>query len=203
MKKRIVVFISRQGSNLNAILDNCYQQNGILKDLCEVILVVADRVTAVPGLEKAQHYGIPTKLILKKNYKDNIAFSHELISELAPLYPDYVVLAGFMSILSHDFVKTFRNRILNIHPADPKLYKGPNGYKWAYQQFLPSTKITVQLVEEEVDNGNILAQQEVDLQGVRSLQDVISRGKAVEHQLYSQTLLKIFKNHIPIDNCFQ
>lgn len=184
MKKRIAIFISGRGSNMEAILKQV--KNGILHDCCEVALVFANAESA-PGLEIAEKFGVSTASIPSQG-KPREAFDQEVLELLEPYRLDYVVLAGYMRILSPVFVARYRNRIINIHPADTQAYQGIHGYEWAFEQGLAATKITVHLVDEGVDTGKILAQREVDLRGATTLEEVQQRGLQVEHALYSEVL---------------
>ena len=119
---------------------------------------------------------------------------------------DVVVLAGYMRMVTPRIVEAYRGRMLNIHPADTRLHQGLNGYGWAFEQKLPSTRITVHLVDEGLDTGAILAQREVDLRGADTLAEVERRGLAVEHELYPETLRTFlttnyanFTNHNPVN----
>ncbi len=194
IKKRIAIFISGRGSNMKAILDNV--QSGILKDMCEVVLVFSNRADA-KGLETAKSYGIDTKVI-ESSGKKRTEFDKQVIDLLGSYQFDYIVLAGYMRILSPVFVDTYKNRIINIHPADTNLYHGIHGYEWAWESKRDSTKITVHLVDKGVDTGKILSQREVDIKGLTSLEQVEEKGLKVEHEFYSETLNKIFTGEIVI-----
>ncbi|MDD4904453.1 MAG: formyltransferase family protein, partial [Candidatus Bipolaricaulis sp.] len=87
----------------------------------------------------------------------------------------------------------YRNRIVNIHPADTAAYQGPDGYRWAFEQRLPETAITVHLVDEGVDTGRVLAQETVSLRGTTTIDEVRRRGLEIEHALYSRTLRTWFE----------
>ena len=194
MKQRIAIFISGRGSNMEAILEQA--QNGMLADCCEVALVFANTSEAY-GLHIAQQFGVPTAVIESKGKKRQ-AFDQEVLALLEPLRLDYLVLAGYMRILSPGVIERYRNRIINIHPADTRAYQGIHGYEWAFEQRLEWTKITVHLVDEGVDTGRILAQRDVDLRGASTLDDIKQRGLRVEHALYSEVLRGVFTRTIVI-----
>ena len=186
-KKRIAIFISGRGSNMEAIAREV--QDGILKDVCEIALVFSNKPQA-KGLEIAKKFGLPVAAIPSKG-KSREAFEREVLELLQPYRIDYVVLADFMRILSPLFIRAYKNRIINIHPADTKLFQGVGGYEWAFENKLLSTKITVHFVDEGVDTGPIIAQREVDLRGADTLEEVERRGLAAEHEFYSQALRKV------------
>ncbi|MBD3305370.1 phosphoribosylglycinamide formyltransferase [candidate division KSB3 bacterium] len=188
MKKRIAIFISGRGSNMEAILKQA--QAGILKDCCEVVLVFANRKDA-RGLQIAEHLGIQTASIASRG-KQREAFDREVVEFLNPFHLDYIVLAGYMRVLSPAFIEPYRNRIINIHPADTALYQGAHAYEWAFERKLATTTITIHFVDEGVDTGRVLAQRDVDLRGADSLEEVERRGLQVEHALYSGVLRDVF-----------
>ena len=187
-KKRIVILISGRGSNMAAIVQQA--QNGILKDCCEILLVFSNQPDAA-GLTKAASEGIAVAAIPSAGKKRN-EFDREVLQLLAPLQPDFIVLAGYMRILSKEFIAAYAGKIINIHPADTKRHQGLGAYEWAFENKLPETKITVHFVDEGVDTGNIIAQKSVNLRNTQTLQEVQRRGLAVEHEFYSQVLASIF-----------
>ncbi|MCP4441724.1 MAG: phosphoribosylglycinamide formyltransferase [Aureispira sp.] len=187
--KKIAIFISGRGSNMKAILEQC--NNGVLQNVAQPILVFSNNPEAA-GLETAKSYGIPTASIPSKG-KKRVAFDQEVIDFLENYDIDYIVLAGYMRVLSKRFVQAFKNKIINIHPADTHQHKGLHAYEWAYNSNLKHTKITVHYVDEGVDTGNIIAQAVVNLEGAKTLEDIEKRGLAVEHRFYSQTLAEVMK----------
>ena len=189
VKKRIAILISGRGSNMNAIIKNT--QEGILKELCEIVLVFSNKPDS-KGLTTAKEAGIETQSLVSKG-KKRAAFDEDVVQLLAPYQLDYIVLAGYMRILSPFFIEAYKNKIINIHPADTHLHKGLHAYEWAFEQKMEETCITVHFVDEGVDTGNILEQKTVDLRGVEKLEEVETRGLKVEHQFYSEVLAKVFK----------
>lgn len=192
MKTRIAIFISGRGSNMEAIVKEA--QNGILRECCDIALVFANTADAA-GLAIAESYGLKTAVIESKG-KKRVNFDREVLELLEPLQLDYLVLAGYMRILSPPFVERYRNRIVNIHPADTAAYQGAHGYEWAFEQKLETTKISVHLVDEGVDTGTVLAQREVDLRGADTLEEIKTRGLKVEHGLYSEVLKDLFAGNL-------
>lgn len=172
---------------MEAIVRNV--QQGILKNCCEVVLVFANKKTA-KGLETAQKMGIATACIESKG-KKRTTFDKEVVEMLQAYNLDYIVLAGYMRVLSLVFVKNFPKKIINIHPADTHQFKGLGAYDWAFEQKMDTTKITIHYVDEGVDTGEIIAQKTVDLRGATTLEEVEKRGLQVEHELYSATLKRL------------
>lgn len=159
---------------------------GILAGQCEIAAVISSRPGA-PGLARARELGLET-LALDARGLGKDAYDDALLAALEQYAIDVVVLAGYMRILSPHVVARYRGRILNVHPADTAAHQGLGGYAWAFAQKLPSTKITVHLVDEGLDTGAVLAQREVDLRGAETLAEVERRGLAAEHALYPEAL---------------
>ncbi len=188
-KKKIAILISDRGSNMKAIVENV--QNGILKDLYEVTVVFSNKKDAA-GLSIARSFGVETNVIESKGKKRS-TYNKLLFDYLDRLNPDYIILAGYMKIVSSDVVRRFRNRIINIHPADTSLHQGLHGYEWAFENKMESTKITIHFVDEGLDTGKVIGQREVDLKSVKTLEEVEQRGLSVEHVFYSECLREVFK----------
>lgn len=165
-------------------------QTGIIKDSCEVVLVLANKREA-KGLETANRMNIATASIVSKGKKRR-EFDQEVLDFLRPYDIDYIVLAGFMRIISPVMIREYPNRIINIHPADTNEFKGLGAYEWAFENQLESTKITVHYVDSGVDTGSIIEQQTVDLRGATTLEEIEARGLAVEHRFYSEVLKNVF-----------
>ncbi|MBF9219735.1 phosphoribosylglycinamide formyltransferase [Hymenobacter ruricola] len=189
-KARLAILLSGRGSNMLALVEAT--KTGVLKDLAEVVVVFSNKPDA-PGLAFAAEQGCPVASLPSQGRKRE-AFDAEAAQLLQQYRPDFVVLAGYMRILSPAFIQPFAGRILNIHPADTHQHQGLHAYEWAFENQLSETKITVHLVDEGLDTGPILAQQTVDLCGVDTLAEVERRGLAVEHELYAQTLAELIKS---------
>jgi len=172
---------------MNALLDSC--QSGLLKDVAEVVVVFANKPSAA-GLKRAEAVGIPTESLASKGLPRAV-FDQKVVALMEPYALDYIILAGYMRVLSPDFITAYRRQIINIHPADTTQHQGLHAYEWAWEQGLTATKITVHYVDEGLDTGAIIAQYPVDLQGVTSLADVEQRGLAVEHENYQRALYQI------------
>ena len=188
-KKKIAILISGRGSNMKAIVENV--QNGILKDLYEVTVVFSNKKDAA-GLSIARSFGVETNVIESKGKKRS-TYNKLLFDYLDGLNPDYIILAGYMKIVSSDVVRRFRNRIINIHPADTSLHQGLHGYEWAFENEMETTMITVHFVDEGLDTGNVISKKEVDISDCKTLDEVEEKGLKVEHKFYSECLREVFK----------
>lgn len=192
-KKKIAIFISGRGSNMHSIIENAH--NGILKDCCQVVLVFSN-VSSAPGLEIARKYKIDAAFIESNKIANSKEFSRALLKLLARYRIDYIVLAGYMKIVSSSIIKQYRGKIINIHPADTFLHKGLNGYLWAYQNNLKMTAITIHWVDEGLDTGKVIAKIPVDISQAKTLEEVEKIGLIAEHQHYSKVLCDIFTNNL-------
>ncbi len=186
-RARLAILLSGRGSNMLALVKAT--QTGILRELAEVAVVFSNQPGA-PGLDAAAALGCPTAALPSQGRK-RAEFDTDAAALLQQYRPDWVVLAGYMRILSPAFIQPFAGRILNIHPADTHQHQGLHAYEWAFENQLPETKITVHLVDEGLDTGPVLAQQAVDLRGAHTLAEVERRGLAVEHELYAETLAEL------------
>ncbi len=186
---RLAILLSGRGSNMLALAEAV--RAGVLQGLAEIVVVFSND-PAAPGLDSAAALGLPTASLSSKGRKRE-EFDREVVAILQAYQPDYVVLAGYMRVLSPTFVRAFAGRIVNIHPADTHQHQGLHAYEWAFDNHLPETKITVHLVDEGLDTGPILAQRVVNLVGADTLAEVQRRGLAVEHVLYAETLRELIE----------
>jgi len=176
--------ISGRGSNMEAIVAST--REGVLRGRCEVCGVLASRGDAA-GVALAEALAVPTRIVPSKG-EDTQSYGLKLLGALESWSPDYLVLAGFMRILSPDVIAAYRGRIVNIHPADTAAYQGPDGYGWAAAHNLKQTMITVHLVDEGVDTGPVLCRRAVDLTGASTRDEIAQQGLRVEHAMYSECL---------------
>ena len=187
--KEIIILISGRGSNMKAIAKNV--QSGNLKDICKIQSVFSNKLDAA-GLQIADRLGIQNHCISSKGKKRK-TYNNMLLGWLKQQNPDFIILAGYMKILSPEIIREFPQKIINIHPADTTQHQGLHGYDWAFENKLETTKITVHYVDEGLDTGKIIGQSTVNLIGCKSLEEVEKRGLKVEHEFYSECLKKVFE----------
>ncbi len=188
---RLVVLISGFGSNLQAILDAC--ANSELQ--AQVAAVVSNKRDAF-GLERARNAGIPALVKPKLKDQDRRQYDAELAELVASYQPDWVVLAGWMRILSSDFLSCFPGRVVNLHPALPGAFPGTDAIQRAFEAYrcglIQQTGVMVHLVPDEgVDAGPVLAQQVVPIDPGDTLETLEQRVHAVEHALLVSTLKEL------------
>lgn len=164
LKARIAVLVSGGGTNLQALMDA--EKSGIIKS-GEIRLVVSNNSNAY-ALKRAEIAGIPSACITKKEYGNQEGFEKALLELLAENGIELIVLAGFMSILSADFVNHYKNRIINIHPSLIPSFCGKGFYglkvhEAALEYGVKVTGATVHFVNEVPDGGRIIMQKAVDI----------------------------------------
>jgi len=173
---------------MEAILRNTI--SGKLESLVEITHVFSNKEDA-PGLETAEKLGFTTKVIISKCKKRD-QYNFELKEWLEKIEPDYIILAGYMLIISSEIISLFPERIINIHPADTRQHQGLHGYEWAWRNKLSETMITIHYVDKGLDTGKIIAQKVVDLRNTKTLDNIEITGLKVEHELYSDVLAELF-----------
>ena len=188
--KSIIILISGRGSNMLAIANNV--QSGILKNICTIQSVFSNKSSSA-GLHKAEEFGIPTYVIVSKG-KRRRTYNAQLLVWLKQQNPDFIILAGYLKILSPEFIREFPKKIINIHPADTLQHQGLHGYDWAFENKLITTKITVHYVDEGLDTGKVIGKKDVDISDCKTIEEVEQKGLNVEHEFYSECLHKVFTN---------
>lgn len=180
----IAVFVSGNGSNLQAIIDA--EHSGNLSD-GEIKLVVCDQPDAF-ALIRAQKADIPVFLQEGKGYASREAYDQSIIQRLKKDKIELIVLAGFMRILSGHLVNEYKNKILNIHPALLPDFKGANGIKDAYEANVDVTGVTVHFVTEELDSGPVILQEKVPIEKDDTLEELEEKVHKVEHEMYPEAV---------------
>jgi phosphoribosylglycinamide formyltransferase-1 len=183
-KKRVAVLISGRGSNMTALIEAAKDRSYS----AEIVLVLSNRPDAT-GLARAQAEGIPTAVIDHRAHgTDRAAFEHALQATLDEHRVELVCLAGFMRLLTPDFVLPWQGRMLNIHPSLLPLFPGLDPHGRALRAGVKITGATVHFVVPETDAGPILAQAAVPVCDNDSEQTLADRVLAVEHRVYPLAL---------------
>jgi phosphoribosylglycinamide formyltransferase-1 len=182
------VLASGNGSNLHAVLDAC--ASGRLP--AEVVAVVSDQPRA-HALERARRAGVPAHALPRAEGEARADYDARLAEIVAAAAPDWVVLAGWMRILTMAFIGRFPRRVVNLHPALPGAHPGTHAIERAYQAWRDGgpagTGVMVHLVPDEgVDDGPVLAVAEVPIVATDTLDDLTARVHATEHALLVSTL---------------
>ncbi|MCS7177986.1 MAG: phosphoribosylglycinamide formyltransferase [Anaerolineae bacterium] len=197
---RIAVLISGFGSNLQAIIDAVAE--GRLPGVA-IAVVVSNRRDAY-GLERARRAGIPTEYHPLKPYRDTGRTRQEYDADLAALLKRYnvewVVLAGWMHVLSNAFLQHFPNRVINLHPALPGMFPGTGAIRRAFEAYqrgeIDHTGVMVHLVPDEaVDAGPVILQETVPIYPDDTLETLEERIHQVEHRLLVEAIRKTVLEH--------
>ncbi len=181
--KNIAVFCSGKGTNLQAIINAV--KKGKLK--VNISLVISDRRDSL-CMVRAKRAGIEALFIDPRRFLTRAGFEKELIKNLRKHRIDLIVLAGFMRMLSTDFVKHYRNRILNIHPALLPSFKGLSGIKDALDYGVKITGPTVHFVDEGMDAGPIILQAQVRVRDDDTEESLSKRIHRQEHIIYPEAI---------------
>ena len=190
MKLSVAILISGSGSNMVQLIKSMDHEHPAFPSI-----VISNKSDAL-GLKKAQDIGIPTKVIDQNLIKSNgLNFEIELINILIENKIDIICLAGFMKILSEEFIKKFSDRILNIHPSLLPKYKGLNTHARALASNDAIAGCSVHLVTAELDGGPVLAQTKVLIEKNETVDSLKAKVLIQEHVLYPKVLLN-FSNHL-------
>jgi phosphoribosylglycinamide formyltransferase-1 len=180
MKKiRTVVLISGSGSNLQALIDACANADYP----AEVVAVISNRAD-VYGLTRAQNHGIPTEVLDHRRFDSREAFDAALQQLIDSYTPDLVVLAGFMRILTPEFVTHYLGRMFNIHPSLLPLYPGLHTHRRALEAGDASHGATVHFVTPELDGGPAVVQAAVPVEAGDTEEILAKRVLTKEHVIY-------------------
>lgn len=179
----LAILISGNGSNLQAIIDAI--EAGQLN--AEIKAVVSNNSEAY-GLVRATRHNLHTWVIDDQDYDSRKHYDEVLQHYLESISPDYIVLAGFMRILSPGFIDAFEHRILNIHPSLLPAYKGLNTYQRALDNAETQHGVSIHLVTAELDAGPIILQASYTVEAEDRVEDLQRKGHQLEHQMYPQVL---------------
>lgn len=183
-KPRIVVLISGSGSNLQAIIDATRLSDTADKYIpASIVAVISNRPNAY-GLKRAARAGIETQVVDHTAFKGREAFDQQLATVIDSYQPDFVILAGFMRILTADFVNRFLGRLINIHPSLLPKYPGLNTHQRAIDAGDKIHGASVHFVTPELDAGPVIIQGFIDTRAGESAEDLANRVLLIEHQIY-------------------
>lgn len=188
--KKIVILISGRGSNMQALLK--------AKLPCRIAAVISNRADA-EGLDIARTHGIPTAVVEHRNFADRDSFDAALARAIDDFHPDIVVLAGFMRILSADFVARYRGKLINIHPSLLPAYSGLDTHRRALKDGVRIHGCTVHFVTPDLDHGPIIIQSAVAVLDNDSVETLSARVLHEEHRIYPQAIRWLCTNQIELD----
>ncbi len=180
-KKRAAIFVSGSGTNMENLA--CKVQLGELN--CEIALVLCDNPNAF-ALTRAAQLKLETFVIERKNFKSKVEFDLNITEKLKEKKVEAIFLAGFMRILSPEFVRAWRWKILNIHPSLLPKYPGAHAIKDVFEAKEKETGVTIHFVDEKIDSGPIILQRRVPIKSNDTLESLEVRVHAIEYELYPE-----------------
>ncbi len=191
----LVVLISGSGSNLQAIIDAIGAQT-----LHANIKAVISNRPDVKGLQRAQSADIPAITLDHKNFENRQDFDRQLMKVIDQQQPDLIILAGFMRILSDDFVAHYDGRMLNIHPSLLPEFKGLNTHQRALDAGVKQHGVTVHFVSNELDGGPLVLQAVIDVTDDDTVQTLQQRVHQQEHIIYPMAIEWITQQRLEMVN---
>ncbi|WP_133469512.1 phosphoribosylglycinamide formyltransferase [Paraglaciecola marina] len=200
-EKSIVVLVSGNGSNLQAIIDNIAQG----KINAKVVAVFANKQNAY-GLTRAKNADIPAVFIDHKEFASREEYDNEMMERIDQYSPDLIVLAGFMRILTANFVEHYQGKMLNIHPSLLPKYKGLDTHQRAIDAGDDEHGASVHFVTAELDGGPVVLQSKVPIFASQDAEELADRVQQQERQMYPLVIswfcadrLKMIDNHAELD----
>lgn len=189
----IAVLCSGNGTNLQAIVDAV--RSGYIQ--AKIALVASDNRKAF-ALTRAKDAGIETLVLNPREFKTREAFDREVVKNLKKKNVGLVVLAGFMRLLSPYFVREYKNKIINIHPALLPSFKGTHGIKDALEYGVKVTGPTVHFVDDKLDHGAIILQKSVEVKDGDTEESLLERVHEAEHKIYPEAVRLFAEGRIKI-----
>ncbi len=193
-KPKLGILVSGNGSNLQAILDAVAE--GTIQ--ADVRLVISNKPGA-KALQRAQDAGVDAICIPHRDYSSRAEFDAQLVKALQQARVDWVVLAGFMRLLTNTFLDAFPDRVINLHPSLLPAFPGVNAGKQALDYGVKVTGCTVHLVTEGMDSGPIIAQKTVAVRDDDDEASLMDRVHAAEHELLVGVLADVCKRQLVVE----
>ena len=193
----LVVLVSGSGSNLQAIIDAT--QN---LDYPAEIVAVISTIEGVKGLERAEKAGIPTAVLNHKGFPDRDSYDAELRKLIDSFNPEIVILAGFMRILTDNFVNAYLGRMLNIHPSLLPRFKGLNTHQKAIDAGDSFHGATVHFVTPDLDSGPLIVQASVQIKSTDDAESLAARVLEKEHIIYPMAIDWVASGLVKMHNGF-
>ncbi len=180
---RLVVLISGNGSNLQAIIDNIANENLP----AQIVAVISNKASAY-GLERAKKAGIKHHVLSYNDFTDREHYDLALKNLIDEYQPDLIILAGFMRILSDEFVQHYSQKMMNIHPSLLPKYKGLNTHQRALDAGEKEHGCSVHFVTTELDDGPVILQAIVSIEDNDTAETLATRVHQQEHRIYPEAI---------------
>ena len=189
----IGVLISGSGSNLQSLIDHI--EEGTLS--AKISLVVSSRPDAF-GIERAKKAGIPVLVMNREAYADTSAANQRIADALKEAGAEYVVMAGYMRMVTAEILDAFPDRVVNLHPALLPSFKGAHAIEDAYNFGVKVTGVTVHFANADYDKGPIIAQQPVEVREGEPIEALEERIHSVEHELYPHVIQLLAEGRVGV-----
>lgn len=181
-KTPIAIFASGTGSNFEAIVQ--------AKLPCKIVKLVCDKPDA-PVIEKAEKLGISILIIDSKQFTNKEAFEEEILTELKKVHVKWIFLAGYMRLIGQSLLKEYKNQIVNIHPSLLPEFPGKDAIQQAYDKGVKKTGVSVHYVDEGMDTGVLIHQEELSILDGESIESLEERIHKLEHKIYPEVILNL------------
>ena len=189
----IGVLLSGSGTNLQALIDRV--ADGSLA--ADIVLVISSRPDAY-GIERAKAAGIPVLVLNREVYANAEAADQRIVDALREAGAEYVVMAGYMRMVTSVLLDAFPNRVVNLHPALLPSFRGAHGIQDAWDTGVKVTGVTVHFANAEYDKGPIIAQRPVEVREDDTVDSLEARIHDVEHELYPQVIQLIAEGRVSV-----
>jgi phosphoribosylglycinamide formyltransferase 1 len=190
---RVAVLASGEGTNLQALLDHVHGRDGV------TVVAVASDKPAAPALDRARSAAVPTAVFQRDDHVDRAARDRAMASWLREHGAELVVLAGYMQLLSAEFLRTFAGRVINVHPALLPAFPGLHAVEQALEYGVKVFGVTIHFVDTGVDTGPVILQRAVELPEARAVKDVMRALQPVEHELLPAAVRLIAAGKVKVD----
>lgn len=191
-KLKIGVLLSGSGTNLQAIIDAAADGLPV-----EIVKVISSRPDAY-GIERAKAAGIPVTALNRSVYENREAADQQIVDELQAAGAEYVIMAGYMRMVTPVMLNAFSDRVVNLHPALLPSFKGAHAIDDAFNAGVKVTGVTVHFANEEYDKGPIIAQEPVAVAEDDTLDSLEAKIHAVEHVLYPKVLRLLAERRVSV-----
>jgi phosphoribosylglycinamide formyltransferase-1 len=192
---RVAILISERGSNMQALIDDCARPDSP----AEIALVISNKAEA-GGLARAGAAGIATDVVSHRAFADRAAFEAEIDARLRAAKIQLICLAGFMRILSDEFVAAWRDRMINIHPSLLPSFRGLDTHARALAAGVRLHGCTVHFVRPEMDTGPIIVQAAIPIDSADTPDSLAARVLSAEHRIYPMALRWIAEGRVRVEN---
>ena len=191
---RVAVLASGEGTNLQALLDRVHGRDGI------AVVAVASDKPAARALVRARSAGVATSVFEVGKYGDRATRDRAMATWLAEQGAELIVLAGYMQLLTPEFLRAFGGRVINVHPALLPAFPGLRAIEQALDYGVKVFGVTVHFVDEGIDTGPVILQRAVELADVRRPEEVRERLQPIEHELLPEAVRLIACGAVRIDH---